>query len=172
MGAAREKMRVSRCLGGLPKINEAFATGAISYSKVRALTRVATVDNEDYLLMIAQYSTASIVEKLIQKIQRVENLDKPDIEQSLQETREFSGYQDDGGMWVIKVKLPSKVGSLVVKAIDEIVRASEQGKSVPAGTLIDYFVGRFPEINEQTAISLWTGESMNYAMAVDGVMHV
>ena len=40
-GAAREKLRVARALGGLPAIDAAFAAARLSYSKVRALTRVA-----------------------------------------------------------------------------------------------------------------------------------
>src|SRR5262245_7542227 len=41
-GAARERVRVARALGTLPRLARAFACGEISYSKVRALTRVAT----------------------------------------------------------------------------------------------------------------------------------
>ncbi|MCH7538701.1 MAG: DUF222 domain-containing protein, partial [Proteobacteria bacterium] len=52
MGAAREKVRVAHALAELPKISEEFARGALSYSKVRAMTRIADEKNEDYLLMI------------------------------------------------------------------------------------------------------------------------
>ena len=45
-GAAREKVRVAHALKDLPGISAAFETGALSYSKVRALTRVATALNE------------------------------------------------------------------------------------------------------------------------------
>ena len=41
-GAAREHLRVAHALAELPQIDGAFAAGRISYSKVRALTRVAT----------------------------------------------------------------------------------------------------------------------------------
>ena len=44
MGAAREKIRVAAALGALPKIDAALAAGELSFSKVRALTRVATAD--------------------------------------------------------------------------------------------------------------------------------
>ncbi len=47
MNAAREKVRVANALGELPKISASFARGEISYSKVRAMTRVASVENED-----------------------------------------------------------------------------------------------------------------------------
>ena len=53
LGAAREKVRVAKALVTLPLIDQAFATGAISYSKVRAMTRSATVDNEALLLQVA-----------------------------------------------------------------------------------------------------------------------
>src|SRR5882762_7170786 len=41
-GAAREKVRVARALGVLPRIDDTFAQGRLSYSQVRAMTRIAT----------------------------------------------------------------------------------------------------------------------------------
>ena len=46
IGAAREKVRVARSLAGLPEVEQAFSMGELSYSKVRAITRVATGANE------------------------------------------------------------------------------------------------------------------------------
>ena len=39
---ARQKVRVARALEELPLISDAFRQGKVSYSKVRAMTRVAT----------------------------------------------------------------------------------------------------------------------------------
>ena len=47
----------------LPVITDAFAAGTLSYSKVRALTRVATPANEAGLVMIAEHATAAQVEE-------------------------------------------------------------------------------------------------------------
>src|SRR5690606_13288576 len=58
LGAAREKVRVAKALAALPLIDEAFRSGEISYSKVRAMTRCATPDNEAHLLQVAQHGTA------------------------------------------------------------------------------------------------------------------
>src|SRR5687767_7122852 len=52
---AREKVRVARALGALPAIDEALGRGELSYAKVRALTRVATADNEQRLLELARH---------------------------------------------------------------------------------------------------------------------
>ncbi|HLX06561.1 MAG TPA: DUF222 domain-containing protein, partial [Thermoanaerobaculia bacterium] len=50
LGAAREKVRVARALGALPLVSASMHRGEISYSKVRALTRIATPANEQDLL--------------------------------------------------------------------------------------------------------------------------
>lgn len=60
--AAREKVRTARALDGLPGINAGFGKGELSFSKVRAMTRVATELNEPFLLMVAEYSTAQHME--------------------------------------------------------------------------------------------------------------
>ncbi len=52
MIAAREKVRVARALESLPEIRAGFASGEFSYSKVRAMTRVATPANEAVLASI------------------------------------------------------------------------------------------------------------------------
>ncbi len=46
--AARERVRVAHALTVLPLIHDSFSKGEISYSKVRAMSRVATSDNESY----------------------------------------------------------------------------------------------------------------------------
>jgi hypothetical protein len=63
LSAAREKVRVAHALKTLPTIATAFAKGELSYSKVRALTRVADRSNEDELLAFALHTTASRVEE-------------------------------------------------------------------------------------------------------------
>ena len=64
LGAAREKVRVARALAELPRLSAAMQRGDLSYSKVRALTRVATPVNESELLDFARCATAAHVERL------------------------------------------------------------------------------------------------------------
>ena len=47
--AGRERLRVARALAALPSMRAAFSDGELSFSKVRAMTRVATPENEDFL---------------------------------------------------------------------------------------------------------------------------
>jgi Domain of unknown function (DUF222) len=63
-GAARERVRVARALPSLPRIAQALARGELSYSKIRALTRVATPETEERLLAIGREGTAKHVERI------------------------------------------------------------------------------------------------------------
>jgi hypothetical protein len=117
----------ARALVGLPEINAAFEKGELSYSKVRAMTRVATVENESFLLNIAQYGTTHHVEKLVGAFRSANDsvvIDevKQDrkVEQTLYESRGVSCYQGDEGMWIIKAKLPAEEGALLVKVLKEL----------------------------------------------------
>jgi Domain of unknown function (DUF222) len=65
---AWEKVRVARALGRLPAIDAAFASGELSYAKVRALTRVATRDNDRRLLDIARDATAAELEQVCRRL--------------------------------------------------------------------------------------------------------
>jgi len=61
---AREKVRVARALGALPKVDALFGRGQLSYSKVRAITRAATPANEQDMINAAMHTTASQIELL------------------------------------------------------------------------------------------------------------
>ena len=64
LGAAREKLRVAAALAELPHLSAAMGCGRLSYSKVRALTRVAAPATEARLLAVACGATAAQVEWL------------------------------------------------------------------------------------------------------------
>jgi hypothetical protein len=64
---ARDHVRVAQKLAGFAAIDDALRRGEVSYSKVRAMLRVATSDNEVLLLEHAKLMTASQLEKLCRK---------------------------------------------------------------------------------------------------------
>ncbi|MBK7539146.1 MAG: DUF222 domain-containing protein [Myxococcales bacterium] len=68
LGTAREHLRVARALHTLPRVSEALSAGQISYSKTRAITRVATSATEAVLLGYAQHCTASQLETVCRKV--------------------------------------------------------------------------------------------------------
>ena len=116
LGPAREKMRVARCLPTLPLISAALAKGEISYSKVRALTRVATADNEDELLTFARHGTTAHVERLVRGWRRLEAADAG--QEARTARRGLSLYLTDDGDYQIRGRLSPEVGALLRKALE------------------------------------------------------
>lgn len=121
--AAREKVRVARALEQLPEIAEAFARGEISYSKVRAMTRVATPANESVLVNVARHGTASHVEKLVRKYRWTQRRDAGELAQQQHAQREVTYFFDANGELVLHARLPPELGAIVRKALDEAVEA-------------------------------------------------
>ena len=118
MNAAREKVRVANALPELPKISDAFSKGELSYSKVRAMTRVANEDNEDFLLMIARHGSAHHVESLVAKYRRAVRLQELELSNKQYAERSAHYYFDDDGAFVINARFPAEQGALIMKALD------------------------------------------------------
>ena len=77
MNAAREKIRVAHAMKTLPDIAAAFSSGRLSYSKVRAMTRVVGAHNEEELLSFALKTTTARVEERCRELRcgTVDSLD-------------------------------------------------------------------------------------------------
>jgi hypothetical protein len=123
LGAAREKVRVAHALAALPLISESLRRGEISYSKVRALTRIATPANEHDLLLFARAGTAAHVEKLVRGMRRVdravaEGEGEGDGEQRRHAARYLRAYTDEDGMVVVTGRLAPEAGAALLRALD------------------------------------------------------
>jgi hypothetical protein len=127
MVMGREKVRVARSLPDLPLIDKAFSEGKISYTKVRAMTRVATPENEQFLLQIAEYGTADHIEYLVRKYKLCKQLQEPRDSDNWKRLKDLGWYQDETGMIVINVRLPPEEGALVIKAL-ELIQAENRRK--------------------------------------------
>ena len=118
LGAAREKLRVAAALADLNHVSAAMARGQLSYSKVRALTRVASPATEARLLAVALRATAAQVERLVRAWRRVDRDAQPDAEQVLLASRTLSMHVDEDGMVLLRGRLPPEVGALLLRAVE------------------------------------------------------
>ncbi len=116
--AATEKVRTARALESLPKISAAFGEGRLSYSKVRALTRVATVETEESLLHIALNGTAAHVERTVRGYRRVTRDLERDEAEALHERRHLLCWREADGSVTLQARLTPEVGELLFKALD------------------------------------------------------
>jgi len=117
-GAAREKVRVARALCELPLMSEKMRTGALSFSKARAMTRVARPDNEAALIDVSDHSTAAHMERIVGAWRRVDRLESAEMEDQRHRSRYLRLYQDEDGTFVLKGRLDPETGALVKKALD------------------------------------------------------
>ena len=118
MGAAREKVRAARALEELPETRASMARGELSFSKVRALTRVATTENEGDLVELARGCTAAQLERMVRAFSRGTREEEADLDRVRQKRRCFSVFPDEDGMYVVKGRLPAEVGALLMRAVE------------------------------------------------------
>ena len=130
-GAAREHVRVARALGNLPKLSDAMRRGAVSYSKVRAVTRVATPETEQALLDVAQCGTAAHVEQIVRGWRRVDRTAERTEEKLRQDRRSLRTWVDEDGMVVVRARLTPEVGAALRRALEA---ACDQARSAAVGS--------------------------------------
>ncbi len=130
LGAAREHVRVARALRELPQIDDALRHGRVSYSKVRALTRVATPENEGYLLDMARASTASQLERICRGYRLAVRNATPVTWADEDEERWVHERMTDTGHVRFTIQLDPEEAAVLRRAIEA---ATFRG-NVPAGT--------------------------------------
>ncbi|MPY88608.1 MAG: DUF222 domain-containing protein [Luteitalea sp.] len=101
-GAAREKVRVARALARLPLISAAMQRGELSYSKVRALSRIATPENESRLVGVARGGTTAHVERVVRAWRRADRLEEARETARRHQQRSLHTWVDEDGMLVIR----------------------------------------------------------------------
>lgn len=114
--AAREHVRVARRLHELPSVRAAFSRGELSYSKVRAITRVEDVEHEDELVELARNATAAQLERIVRSY-RSAVLAESDAARVLEERFLALEWEDDGSLRV-RGRLPADQGALLMQAVE------------------------------------------------------
>ncbi|WP_373047279.1 HNH endonuclease [Vulgatibacter sp.] len=125
---ARERVRVARALGRLPQMAEALRKGTISYTKVRALTRLATPENEAELLTLAATQSAHEVERRSRKHRRTAlEVIEGRTELARRETRYFRIVDAENGMVRVEGQFHADEGAdlLLAMRLSWLVHRSE-----------------------------------------------
>ncbi len=135
LGAAREKVRASRALKELPQISASMEQGELSFTQVRALTRVARPESEAELLELAQCSTAAQLERIVRAWRLMSRCDENELEKIRHRSRCFSVFPDEEGMYLVRGRLDPEVGAMLMRAVeaasDALFRASTSEEIEP-----------------------------------------
>jgi len=118
LGACRERVRAARALVKLPEIGASMSRGELSFSAVRALTRVATPDNEADLLDLARGATTAQLERMVRGFKLGSRQDEAEREKERFESRTFSVFPDEEGMYAVKGRLTPEIGALLMRAVE------------------------------------------------------
>jgi hypothetical protein len=149
---AREWVRIGRALVELDVIDNAFEQGLLSYSKVRALTRIATSETQVELSALAQrVPAARLAHALATWLARNETVEETDARHH--KARAVTWRVDLDGMLVGSFRLPPVVGAELVNPIDALVvqgRASGDRNDASAGASAE----GWPSIAQQRADAL------------------
>ncbi len=113
--SAREHVRVARALEDLQAVRERFGRGELSYSKVRAITRIATPEIEDELVEMARFATAGQLERLVRGYRRSVTLESAE---AAHRDRFLSCEWDEDGSLMIRGRLSPEDGALFLKAVE------------------------------------------------------
>lgn len=122
---ARDRVRIALALGTLPAIDTALAEGRLSYSKVRAITRVATPENEGEWLDTALAETAHALDSIVARARRGQ---APPERLLYEEAITAESTR-------MVVELPAEEMQLVQQALDG-VRKQAGGTIAPAEALV------------------------------------
>ena len=170
-GAAREKVRVARALADLPLLSDAMRRGVVSYSKVRAVTRVATPDTEQTLLDVALAGTAAHVEQVARAWRRVDRTAEAADDRRRHASRVLHTWVDDDGMVVIRGRLAPEVGAVVRRALEAALdeqRRAAATRELGEPDAVDEAAGVAPSFGQRQADALGMVAECALAGGLDG----
>lgn len=112
----REYVRVAKALRPLPEMRKAFEQGRLSYSKVRALTRVTTPSNEQQMVRFGCEAPAAQIDRLAAGLRKA--TDNESGKSKAPEHLQVRWHWDsDTGEFVIKGRLPAQDGARILAAL-------------------------------------------------------
>ena len=134
LGAAREHVRVARAIADLPLVDDALRQGLVSYSKVRALTRVATPGTEATLLEMARSSTASQLERICRGYRRALRNAAGERPEDEAERRWVRERETEAGLVRFEVQLRPDEAAVVRRALEAAMQRAWAATDVSAET--------------------------------------
>lgn len=153
---AREWIRVGHVLARATSVAEAFASGELSYSKVRTVSRLLTPDNEAALLDLARRTPASELSKAVARW--LGDHESPgETERRQWDARSFSWFPEPDGMIRGTFRLPPVLAAVVISAVTAYVirtRSTQSGRDASAGRSSPHSVSGWPSLAQQQADAL------------------
>ena len=114
---ARQHVAVARRLVVLDAVRDAFGRGELSYSRVRAVCRIAQPHDQHEWVDLARNATAPQLERIVADTIRAVRAAQPGQAEVQAAARRLTWFFDDDGMCHVSGVLPPEVGALLVKLV-------------------------------------------------------
>lgn len=174
---AQDHLRVAHALEHLPQVRAHFAAGILSYSKVRAITRVADADTEDFFLNYALNGTTSHLERAVAGYRSTNELDDPNANDR-HARRYFRWWFDDDGMVCFEGRLTPEDAAVVIAAIQAATIAPRKRSAERPAS--DHDTQAFPQPGDDpkearqadALVAICTGDHPDTSSRATVVVHV
>ena len=132
VGTCRENVRVAHALEELPETSAEMKAGRLSYSKARAITRVATPETEGRLLEYADQGSAAQLERMVRGWKHLSRDGELTAEEARHQRRTLSVVIDADGTYVVRGRLEPEAGAVLMRAIEAATDALYRGEDPEA----------------------------------------
>ena len=150
---AREWLRIGHALSAVDEVARRFSDGRLSYSKVRALTRVANAENQHELCDIAaRVPAAQLAVVLAGWLNRHESPE--DCAKRQRASTKLKWRVEADGMVAGTFRYPPESLAPLTTAVDAQVIRTHRGKHAPAGGSRSRCVAKWPSLAQQRADAL------------------
>ena len=167
-GTAREHLRVARALKKLPLIDAEMERGKLSYSKVRALTRVATPENEETLSDMALNSTAAMLERICRGVKLASRDEDGELIAAPEPERWVNSRWEGDGMTRVTAVLSADEAELLMETLRSVRETMKSDESEAEPSLADALV----HVAEQAATEKKVQEAQTRTTGGDAQMVV
>ena len=139
LATGRDHVRVARALESLPKTVAAFSTGELTYSTVRAITRVATPETEEYLVEMAGRMTGNQLEEAITAYEtQLRAVSLSEVEAAIEGRAVQRRRSRDGRGWTWTITVTDDEDELMRRSLELISdRDREERKAASEGARVD-----------------------------------
>jgi uncharacterized small protein (DUF1192 family) len=106
-----EVVRAGHALEGLPLLQAAFAEGRLSFDKIRAVTKVATPDDDEMWTLMALHASGAQLARICRGVKQALDADDPRRAGDALFSRGVRSWWRDDGMLQLMAVLPREDGA-------------------------------------------------------------
>ena len=138
---AKEKLRIAHELAGRARLAAAYAGGALSYSKLRAITRITGVDDDtdQALLHVARTGTARDLDLLARHWEQLKEQERLNDPASRWQERSLKRLGTFNGIATVELRLPDDDEARLLSILDTYIEHTRRHPvdEAPAETAAD-----------------------------------